>query len=335
MNHNTIKGVNLGGWLVLEKWITPSLFSNTSATDEFSLCKYPKILELIKKHQHTFITEEDFHAIAAASLMAVRIPIGYWAFIETNPYPKGEIERLDWAMEQAHASGLRVLLDLHAAPGSQNGWDHSGTSGKIDWHHSAQNIDKSLATVRAMAERYASHPALWGIELLNEPHWSVPMDILIEYYRKGYQVVREYSRDVRVVVSDAFRHHQMMAALQNAGLDDVTLDSHRYQLFSASDRRLSAAQHIKKALTEWRNDIRQTTIQLPVIVGEWSAALDKATYAGIEADERQLLSACYSAAQQAAFSQADGWFYWSWKMQGGGDWSLKDRLAAAKRGPIL
>ena len=28
-----LRGVNLGGWLVLEKWMTPSLFEGLQATD--------------------------------------------------------------------------------------------------------------------------------------------------------------------------------------------------------------------------------------------------------------------------------------------------------------
>ena len=33
-----LRGVNLGGWLVLEKWMTPSLFEGLSATDETTWC---------------------------------------------------------------------------------------------------------------------------------------------------------------------------------------------------------------------------------------------------------------------------------------------------------
>lgn len=32
-----IKGVNLGGWLVLEKWMSPHLFDETNADDEYYL----------------------------------------------------------------------------------------------------------------------------------------------------------------------------------------------------------------------------------------------------------------------------------------------------------
>jgi glucan 1,3-beta-glucosidase len=33
-----LRGVNLGGWLVLEKWMAPSLFAGLDATDETTWC---------------------------------------------------------------------------------------------------------------------------------------------------------------------------------------------------------------------------------------------------------------------------------------------------------
>ena len=32
-----VKGVNLGNWLVLEKWMSPHLFDGTTAEDEYYL----------------------------------------------------------------------------------------------------------------------------------------------------------------------------------------------------------------------------------------------------------------------------------------------------------
>ena len=36
-----IKGVNLGNWLVLEKWMSPALFEGTDAEDEYWLPRKP------------------------------------------------------------------------------------------------------------------------------------------------------------------------------------------------------------------------------------------------------------------------------------------------------
>lgn len=37
MDEDFIKGVNLGGWLLLERWMSPSLFAGTDAVDEYTL----------------------------------------------------------------------------------------------------------------------------------------------------------------------------------------------------------------------------------------------------------------------------------------------------------
>ena len=58
-----IKGVNLGGWLVLEKWMSPHLFDGTAADDEYYLAQdLPAAVyqARISQHRANFITEEDF-----------------------------------------------------------------------------------------------------------------------------------------------------------------------------------------------------------------------------------------------------------------------------------
>lgn len=77
------------------------------------------------EHFETFITEEDFAQIAGAGLNWVRLAIPFWA-IEVYP---GEpfLEGVCWqyflkAITWARKYGLRINLDLHTIPGSQNGW---------------------------------------------------------------------------------------------------------------------------------------------------------------------------------------------------------------------
>ena len=59
-----LRGVNLGGWLVLERWMTPRLFAGTDAKDEYSFMQTPDAKEKINKHRDTFITEDDFRWLA-------------------------------------------------------------------------------------------------------------------------------------------------------------------------------------------------------------------------------------------------------------------------------
>ena len=76
---NKVYGVNLGGWFVLEPWITPSMFSDGSSPDEYSLCKAlgGRAQSVMSNHWNTFITQADFNKIAQAGLNHVRVPVGY------------------------------------------------------------------------------------------------------------------------------------------------------------------------------------------------------------------------------------------------------------------
>ena len=95
-----IYGVNIGGWLVLEPYITPSLFEafrtnphndDGIPVDEYHFCQklgYENAKERLYNHWSTFYKEEDFAKIASQGFNLVRIPIGYWAFttLSHDPY---------------------------------------------------------------------------------------------------------------------------------------------------------------------------------------------------------------------------------------------------------
>jgi endo-1,4-beta-mannosidase len=88
-------GVNLGGWLSQYRRYDPN-------------------------HFETFITEEDIRRIAGWGMDHVRLPVDY-PVLEADDQPGvfkesgfGYIER---CLETCRAHGLRVILDLHKAPG--------------------------------------------------------------------------------------------------------------------------------------------------------------------------------------------------------------------------
>ena len=119
-NDEKVRGVNIGGWLVLEPWITPSLFENVgdpNIVDEYTLTQKlgANARSTLQAHWDSFINESDFQAIARAGLNHVRIPIGYWAVEkhEGDPYVDGQIEYLDKAVQWATDAGLNVMVDLH------------------------------------------------------------------------------------------------------------------------------------------------------------------------------------------------------------------------------
>ena len=166
-----IKGVNLGNWLVLEKWMNPSLFEGTTAADEYYLPTQltREVYEArIKMHRSQYISERDFVYIKSLGLNAVRIPVPYFIFGDCPPFI-GCVEELDKAFAWAEKYGLLILIDLHTVPGSQNGFDNGGISGVCKWAKEPESIEFAITVLERLAKRYGNRKGLWGIQILNEP----------------------------------------------------------------------------------------------------------------------------------------------------------------------
>jgi glucan 1,3-beta-glucosidase len=327
------RGVNLGGWLALEKWITPTVYAGLKAEDEYTLCEElgkAKVAARLKQHRETWITADDFQWLAAHGLNAVRLPVNYGVALESPPFITA-IDTLEWVFQTAKAHGLGVLLDLHGVPGSQNGWDHSGRQGTLGWHSSKANIDQSLRIITDLAERFKRHENLIGIELLNEPRWDVPLDILKSFYIEAYHRFREHiSKDKgAVVMHDAFRALQWADFMSGPDYANVVLDTHPYQCFTDDDRKRNLHQQVEFALVERQKQLDAIQKQLPCIVGEWSCALPPQSLAGRTGFALDTAMRAYGDAQLLNFDATRGWFFWTYKTEEGGAWSFRD---CVKRG---
>lgn len=134
-----IRGTSLGGWLVLEPWITPSLFyqflgasngqgrfQGNVALDSYTFCEVLGGREAnrqLRIHWRYWVTETQIRNLAELGLNTVRIPIADWMFLPYYPFTngcwEGALEELDRVIDLCQKYGLDVLLDMHAVRGSQ------------------------------------------------------------------------------------------------------------------------------------------------------------------------------------------------------------------------
>jgi glucan 1,3-beta-glucosidase len=66
----------------------------------------------------------------------VRLPIGDWTLAPYGPYVgcmDGAKEKIDWLLDTAAKYNIQVLMDVHTAKGSQNGFDNGGIAKRIEW----------------------------------------------------------------------------------------------------------------------------------------------------------------------------------------------------------
>jgi glucan 1,3-beta-glucosidase len=320
-----LRGVNLGGWLVLEKWMVPTVYRGTDADDEYGLCLAlgNRAEARLNEHRESFITAEDFRWIKKRGLNVVRLPVGYWALEAPKPYVKSE-RFIDFALEQARQNGLKLLLDLHGAPGSQNGWDHSGRSGEIGWDKDPNNVKETVRVLEAFAQEYGKHPALFGIELLNEPRDVIPIETLKDFYQEAYAHIRKYADPrIAVVFHDSFRAMAWKDFMKPPEYSNVLIDTHLYQTFGDADRERTAQQQIIFALGRKDTLDEMQREELPTFVGEWSLSLPDHSLDGLSAFQSDLVSGAYGDAQLLSFESSRGWFFWSYKLEHNSEWNFR------------
>lgn len=311
-----LRGVNFGGWLVLERWMTPQLFAGTDAKDEYSFMQTPGAEKKIKQHRDSFITEEDFQWLADNGYTAVRIPVGYWIFDGDGPYLPC-IDYLDWAVKMATKYKLKILICLHGAPGSQNGNDHSGRIGRAGWYGNPAYRQQSIDVIVRLADRYKQRPAVWGIELLNEPKAWYKLWILRRYHSAAYKAVQTVGRKGLVTIfSDAFTPRLMSGSLKAVADYPVMMDTHWYHFFMPK----WIQRILPFSFYQWQLRRRVALLQRlsktqPIVMGEWSGVIGGEALSRFDTAKHKELTYQHLRDQQHFFTSLAGWFYWNYKTE--------------------
>ena len=180
-NNGFLNGVNIGNWLILEKWMDKGTtfkdqFAN--AQDQWTFDSIEGSAEALEKHWSTWFTQADVQKIKSWGFNTLRIPIGYWAYDDPAtsgvPYKPGADAYLEKAIGWAREAGMKVMVDCHGSPGSQNGQDHSGHSGPVEWQQ-GNNLQKSIDLLTVMAKKYGSQEyadVVFGLEIVSESRFN-------------------------------------------------------------------------------------------------------------------------------------------------------------------
>lgn len=340
-----LHGVNLSGWLVLEPWVTPSLFAGTGAFSELELAgsvERGRYEDMLTRHRETFVDEQDFARIAARGFDAVRLQVPWFVFGEDGPMPgpsAGCIGYVDAAFDWAEAAGVSVLLDVAVAPGADPASPASffGDTGAFR--------QCMLDVVGELASRYATRENFLGIEPIDEVQGrsrrglslveGVPPHLLRNFYRDAYEVLRAAAGKRPVLVlHDACLPDAWRAFMSPARYENVWLDSHVYHYAESMNaagpagvRRLADASAAYVA--------RARKSGLPVMVGEWSSALPLAD-AGMTPEGRIALERVYTSEQLEAYAACPAWFFSTWKTSGLlTSWDARVALSSFERGMIV
>jgi glucan 1,3-beta-glucosidase len=324
--------------------MNPSLYTGTGLGWDGSLCKlvnYSKSLaeERMQTHLSTWITESDIQAIKSYGFNSLRVPIGYWNIL-SDPYhryapqnPEVSHRYLNWLFQITQQYELSILIDLHGAPGSQNGMDHSGCSreGGGDWisdsiERERKNLELTYETLELIMQHYGTQPNLIGIELLNEPSLQYEQKYhqkLFSFYQNSYSLIRQYHPSLLILFNELYSdyysiwrgdededHHPFY---QEPHYVNVIMDWHLYHWQDYYV--LENTEEVLSDVMSWR-DLIQNYSQWndhPIVIGEWSMSCgngEKGKELSQELGQRFVNEMVESFAQ----SWAIGWYVWNWKI---------------------
>lgn len=273
---------------------------------------------VFKEHRDSFVTEADFQYLNSIGINGVRIPVGWWVAYDPPPKPfvAGSLQALDNAFQWAEDNQMQVIIDLHAAPGSQNGQEHSATiDGVSEWAsgndtNGESYINETLNVIDFLSSRYGKRPGLYGIELLNEPMINtVPIDVLKSYYRQGYQIVRKYSSSAYVVMCELLGGDPHDLVDLGTEFQDSVIDLHYYNVFGSTFANMTPQQNIDYINNQRKTEIESLTQNgngLLTFVGEWTNE-----WATVGANQSEYQK--FGQAQLNAYGETTaGWAYWNY-----------------------
>jgi len=237
VNAKAMVGTNIGGWQVLEPWITPSLFyrflgkkkSEGVGMDSYTLCEALGPVEgnrVMRAHWESWVTEDHIRQLADREVELVRLPIGDWTLRPYGPYVgcmDGAEERINWFLDVCQKYGIKVLIDVHAVKDSQNGFDNSGKANRVvwsdeenfnhwgnqagewmgPWNAETQSYDYiNWDNVKFAEETVAMLLDRWG----NHPALYALEPMNEPWYQSDMSVLKTFYRHVRRIILDKAPH---------------------------------------------------------------------------------------------------------------------------------
>ncbi|MBN1597842.1 MAG: cellulase family glycosylhydrolase [Bacteroidales bacterium] len=323
-----LRGTNAGSWLVQEDWMTGNtagcqLEMLETLNERFG----PSVTEdLIDIWEENWITEDDLDNIQELGFNCVRVPFTFMNLIYYDSYQwkYDAFDRLDWIVEECDEREIYVILDMHGAPGSQNGSDHSGIDGGDSKEEASEfffgenavsNQAKFYEIWEEIADRYADENAVAGYDLLNEPFCTYRYsssigetalhNLLFSIYDEAYSRIRAIDPN-HMIIMEATWDPWDLPNPSTYGWTNVMYEYHNYQF---SDYDNVNGEQIS-SMTRKLNNIRNydDNYNVPNLMGEFCFFNNPAAW-----EEGMALINSYGV----------HWTSWSYKVQASyGNWGI-------------
>jgi hypothetical protein len=301
----SLRGANLGSWLVVETWMSPvgGVGDDNSMRATLS-SRFGDATKdsLLATYEDAWMQSGDFDNMAALGMNVVRVP--FWYLNVENPdgtLRTDAFSKMDWAVSEAWKRCIYTVLDLHGAPGGQSISSDTGLGNSNQLWSSMSDQAHTAALWKEVAQHYAGNPAVAGYDLLNEPSGAPDNQTRWDMQNTLYQAVRSVDPDHMVFI-EAIWQWQDLPPPSMYGWTNVVYELHSYDWDSNLTPRDDASQKAT-ADAQVQDFMSHQSYGVPAFLGEFNVF--------------QYPDAWQYTIQQWS-QNGISWAMWSWRSNGVG-----------------
>lgn len=186
-----LRSIGIGGWLMMEGYMLGGRDIPEHVFKDRIRALYGKkgLERFTAEFQKHFFDESDVAGIKRLGFNCARLPINYRVLKSKNGF-----KLMDNIVRWFKKHKVYLILDLHAAPGSQNSDWHSDSDGSADLWEDGKFIRQTVDIWDAISKRYANEEIIAGYDILNEPV-TAEVDKINGLYARIIRAIRKNKDD--------------------------------------------------------------------------------------------------------------------------------------------
>ncbi|KAK8850382.1 hypothetical protein IAR55_004300 [Kwoniella newhampshirensis] len=264
-NTVVLRGTNIGGWLVWEDWMcgitdnqSPDRFPMTTLTNRFG---NDKAMTLWETWISNWLTETDFDYLQEIGFNVIRLPFSFRSVQNADgSWRDDAFKHMDWAVAQAKARGIYVIIDFHIWAGQEASYSaiSENTDDGASQRAAAGEIWKKVAA------HYLGESIIFGFDIINEPtgSWGDKLQ------QDLYNAVRSVDAN-RIII-----HESISTNPANYGWTNVVYSIHEYNMMGSDlgSNKQQWASGVQAYIDMWSG------YNIPTLLGEFMADGDTLSY---------------------------------------------------------
>lgn len=261
-----LRSIGVGGWLMMEGYMLGgrNIPEHVFKAEIARLYGRSRLISFTSEFQKHFFNESDVIRIKKLGFNCVRLPMNYRVI---------SYDLLDKVVGWFKKHKVYLILDLHAAPGSQNYDWHSDSDGVSRLWDSKKYIDQTLAIWDGLSKRYRNEDIIAGYDILNEPVTD-QVDKVNRLFSDIIRTIRK-NGDKHILFIEPNMWAQSFKSVKNPKDDNFAWSIHFYlplyytfnwdPMLDRPDKK-----YLRGELTKYRKI--QLRDNVPMLVGEFGVA---------------------------------------------------------------